>query len=332
MGRKRKSHKNLPERVYVHRKSYRFHPRKGSPIRLSGIDDYGGMLRALAELHAERPIAKTMAAVFDRYELDVLPDKAKSTQKDQARQLKNLRRTFGHMDPNDLRQPHAIQYRDKRAQKAKTAANREMQLLKHVCTKAVEWSAMDFNHLRGMRMLPTKPRQRYVTDEELGIVRDMASPMIQCVIDLAVLTGLRRGDIFRLKQDGYDCDGLLVKPSKTSGSTGVTLLFEVTDELKSVIERAISIPPRKRPWIVCNRKAEAYTKNGFDSVWGRLMRKATDPKTSSPIEKFEFRDFRRKSASDEIDEVVAQQRLGHASVSITNRVYRVKPRRVQPLR
>lgn len=332
MGRKRKSHKSLPERVYVHRKSYRFHPRNGSPIRLSSIDDYGGMLRALAELHAERPIAKTMGAVFDRYELDVLPDKAKSTQKDQARQLKNLRRAFGHMDPNDLRQPHAIQYRDKRAQKAKTAANREMQLLKHVCTKAVEWGVAEVNRLRGMRMLPTKPRQRYVTDEELRTLRNLASPMVQCVIDLAVLTGLRRGDIFRLEKSDYGSDGLLVKPSKTADSTGVTMLFEVTDELKSVLERAISLPPRNRTCIVCNRKAKAYTKNGFDSVWGRLMRKATDPKSASQVEKFEFRDFRRKSASDEIDEVVAQHRLGHASVTITNRVYRVKPRIVRPLR
>ena len=64
----------------------------------------------------------------------------------------------------------------------------------------------------------------------------------------------------------------------------------------------------------------------------RLMKKATDPERDGYIERFQFRDLRRKSASDEVDEIVAQQRLGHANVGITNRVYRVKPRKVRPLR
>ncbi len=73
-----------------------------------------------------------------------------------------------------------------------------------------------------------------------------------------------------------------------------------------------------------------YTKNGFDSVWQRLMDKATVDEGA--IERFQFRDLRRKSASDEVDEKVAQMRLGHANVDITKRVYRVKPNKVRPLR
>lgn len=62
------------------------------------------------------------------------------------------------------------------------------------------------------------------------------------------------------------------------------------------------------------------------------MKKATDESADSFIERFEFRDFRRKSATDEEDESVAQIRLGNASAEITDRVYRVKPGTVKPLR
>jgi integrase len=50
------------------------------------------------------------------------------------------------------------------------------------------------------------------------------------------------------------------------------------------------------------------------------------------IERFQFRDLRRKSASDEVDAKAAQTRLGHSNQRITNKVYRVKPDRVRPLK
>ena len=147
-----------------------------------------------------------------------------------------------------------------------------------------------------------------------------------------MLTGLRRGDIFALRKSDYTAEGLLVTPSKTKDSTGVQLLFELTEELVEVIEEAIALPPRSREFIVGNRAGKPYTKNGFDSIWQRLMTAATDPKSEESVERFQFRDLRRKSASDEEDEQTAQQRLGHASVAITNRVYRVLPKKVKPLR
>ncbi len=328
MGRRRKTHRHLPQRVYIHHGSYRYQPKYGSKVTLARVGDYGGMLRALAALLSDRPPLTSMAKVFDRYELEVLPKKAESTQKDHARMLNNLRRSFSAMDPRHLRQPHAAQYRDKRGQKAPTAANRELEILSHVCTMAVEWGAMDLHPLQGLSRIARPPRTRYVTDDEYLFVHSLASPMVRCVLDLALLTGLRRGDIFRLERRNQSDAGIEIRTSKT----GAALLFEWTPALRNVVKDALRLPPQVRAFIVCNRKGKPYTKNGFDSVWARLMQKATDPKREKQIERFQFRDLRRKSASDEVDAIVAQQRLGHASVAITNRVYRVKPKKVRPLR
>ena len=183
-----------------------------------------------------------------------------------------------------------------------------------------------------MRKIKRPPRDRYVTDAEFQYVWELASPMVQAVMDLAVLTGLRRGDIFELKKSDYTDDGLYAAPSKTEGTMRIQLLFELTDELVSVLDQAIALPPQNREHIVVNRKGNKFTRNGFDSGWQRLMAKATDPKSDSSIDRFQFRDLRRKSATDEDDESVAQKRLGHASIEITNRIYRVKLRKVKPLR
>jgi len=49
-------------------------------------------------------------------------------------------------------------------------------------------------------------------------------------------------------------------------------------------------------------------------------------------ERFQERDLRAKVASDSDGLVEASERLGHADTAITQRVYRRKPVRVQPLK
>ncbi len=323
MGRKRQIHKNLPPRVYVHHGSYRFVPKSGSPVTLARLNDYGGMLRALADILGNTGSQDTLGSVMDRYLVEVIPCKASQTQQDHARMLKNLKSVFGEMAPNDLRQPHAAKYRDVRGKKAPTAANHELQLLSHVCTMAVEWGAMDRNPLRGMRKLPRSPRRRYVSDDEYKVVNGMASPMVACAMDLALLTGLRRGDIFRLRRDHLTDAGIEIR----TGKTGARLLFEWTPELRQVVKAALKLRPQVRPWIVCNRKGQQFTKNGFDSVWNRLMAKA-----EKKIERFQFRDLRAKNASDEPELAVAQARLGHSDPKITERIYVRTAKKVRPLR
>ena len=323
MGRKRQKHKNLPPRVYVHHGSYRFVPKLGNPVTLAKVSDYGGMLRALADVLGDSRNLDTLVSVMDRYLVEVIPGKGPQTQKDHTRMLKNLKAVFGEMAPNDLRQPHVAKYRDARGKKAPTAANHELQLLSHICTMAVEWGAMDRNPLLGLRKLPRPPRQRYVSDDEYKVVHSMAAPMIACVMDLALLTGLRRGDILRLKRDNLTDTGIEIR----TGKTGARLLFEWTPELQQVVKDAQKLKPQFRQWIVCNRKGQPFTKNGFDSVWNRLMAKA-----EKKIDRFQFRDLRAKNASDEPELAVAQARLGHTSAEITERVYVRTAKKVRPLR
>jgi integrase len=61
------------------------------------------------------------------------------------------------------------------------------------------------------------------------------------------------------------------------------------------------------------------------------MGKAIEDPENALTERFQFRDFRAKSASDDAAEA-ASKRLGHASPEITAKVYRRKAEKVEPLR
>ncbi len=323
MGRRRKHHKSLPRRVYVSHGQYFFVDRTGkwNPLGRSMREMYLNMAR----FYEDQSPLTTMAALFNRYELTVLPKKAEKTQSENSRSLKRLKAVFGEMDPRDVRPSDIYAYRDKRGRTTEIGANRDLEVLSHVFTKSVEWGAAETNPCRDVRKFSEPRRERYVTDAEYQAVYELASPMMQVAMGLALLTGLRRGDLLSLTRDHLIDDGILIKTSKT----GKPLLIEWSDELRGVIDRAKRIKPQVRRTIICNKQGKAYTGHGFSAMWQRLIRNAVEKKVIQ--ERFRFHDLRAKSASDDSLEA-ATQRLGHMDAKLTERVYRRKPRRVKPLR
>jgi len=148
-------------------------------------------------------------------------------------------------------------------------------------------------------------------------------------MELAVLTGLRMGDLLRLKRNNLTDVGIIVQPRKTVTTTGKVLEIEWSAELLAVVDRAKRIPPQIRLPLIANRKGKAYTPGGFSNCWQKLIKLAL--KQGVIDERFQFRDLRAKSASDD-SLAAATARLGHANPQITESVYRRKPTKVKPLR
>ena len=291
--------------------------------------------------------ARTIGQLLERYALEVVPTKAPKTQKESARYIQKLTAVFGHMLIPDLQPSHVYQYIDKR--EAKTSAIHEIALLRHSLTKAVEWGLINKNQLIGqvnLRGRKGKPRDRYIEDWE--VVEALTLPsrrkygsvrMVQAYIRLKILTGLRRGDLLRLKVS--DCDeaseGIKVQPHKTAMTTGKRLIIEWSDELRAVVAEVLAARPVDiSPYLFCNRRGEPYFNeatgeaNGFDSVWGRFMtRLLTDTKVT---ERFTEHDLRAKCASDASSLEHAKHLLGHTTEQTTERYYRRKPERVKPLK
>jgi integrase len=319
VGRTRTHNRHLPRRVYQRRGKYYFAHPDGRWIPLG--DEYGAALRAYSEVIGQQPIG-SLSDLFDRYAVEILPKKAPRTQRDQFAQLELLRGAFGQLKPHELTPRMVIRYRNARGQKSQTQANQELALLSHICVTAVEWEALESNPCRDVKKFKLEPRDRYVEHADFTAMRASAGPRLRVLMDLALITGQREGDLLSLRWEQIEKDGIRFK----QGKTGKALIVTWSSDLRKVVARARQIEPRGET-VVATSEGKQYSTDAFQSLWQRARARA---KKAGFERTFPFNDLRAKSASDD-GLALASQRLGHSDTKITERVYRRAPRKVQPL-
>jgi integrase len=243
--------------------------------------------RNLAGMLEERPIA-TMGDLFDRYLVEVVPGKAERTQRDNRYEIKFLRVALKDMLPEEFRPKDGYAYYHERRKKSLKRANAELALLSHVFTKAIEWGIASANPCRLIRKQHAKPRRRYVSEAEYAAAYKAMPVMVQCAMDLGVLTGLRPGDLLSLTRDNVTDDGIEIATSKT----GKALLIEWSPALRAAVKRAQKQPPQVRQPLICNKQGKAYTVDGFNTIFYRAMGKALEDPENPLTERFQFRDLR----------------------------------------
>lgn len=277
--------------------------------------------------------ATTIGDLLDRYAAQVVPTKASKTQASNRASIQRLRKVFGHMTIPALEPIHVYQYLDARADHP-TSANRDVEVLSHAYTLAIRWGLVREHPIRGkVQSFSERPRDRYVSDAELAQALQHANPVVRAYVALKLLTGLRRGDLLRLRVADLreDSEGIHVQPHKTAKTTGKRLVIAWTDELRTAVQQAKAARPKDiAPWLFCTRKGAPYVKedgsaNGFDSLWQRFMAKVM----RAGGERFQEKDLRAKVASD-MPLALAAALLGHADPKLTQRVYRRRPDVVLP--
>lgn len=295
-----------------------------------------------AERIANPERVRTIGALLDRYLLEVVPTKAITSQATNKYFIAALRKAFGNATLEAIKPQHVYQYVDARTKK--TSAHREIEILSHAYTKAVQWGYIDRHPFKGeVRLEGEAPRDRYVEDWELVEALAMKPKhksasviVIQAYLRLKLLTGLRRGDMLRLSMTNLLEDGIHVTPGKTEKSSGKRIIIGWSDELRAAVEDAKAVRPVLSPFLFCNRRGKGYmdeaagTANGWDSNWARFMDRVL---SNTKVEnRFTEHDIRAKCGSDAETLAHARTLLAHADSRTTERIYRRKPERVKPLR
>lgn len=279
----------------------------------------------------------TISQLLDRYALEVIPTKEVTTQRNNLFEMKQLRIAFGSVPLNGLEPKDIYKFVDKRS--AKVSAKREIALLSHAFTKAVEWGYISKHPFKGeIRLAGEKPRVRYIEDWE--ILECLALPpmrkagsvrAIQAYIRIKLLTGMRRGDMLRLRITDFTDEGIRV----TTHKTGKPIIYGWSDSLRAAVDMAKSARPVDiSPFLFCSGSGQGYLDEatgearGWASMWQRFFERVT--KETKVTEHFTEHDLRAKVASDADSLEHARQLLAHADSKITQRVYRRKMEVVRP--
>ena len=274
----------------------------------------------------ERPYAR---GVIDRYRTQVLPAKrSEQTRSDQGRALTRLKGVYGHMLPDGITAPMLYRYLDERktpeGRPARVAVRHEISLLGHIFGKAIRRGIASSNPVRGIDYGERGGKRRKVELLEVQKLRELASERMRVAIDLAVITGQRRGDLLSLKREQLTNEGIVFQQSKT----GAGVLIAWSADLEAIVARAKALSPQiPADYLIRKPNGKAYWARGFSAIWQRLMAKHV----AAGGQRFTFHDLRSVSADGAQTAEEARDRLGHASVETTKRHYlrgltKAKPR------
>ena len=228
-----------------------------------------------------------------------------------------------------------------RKPRSEVAVNRELETLRHMFNKAVEWGMMEKNPFDKFRepilFKEDENRVRYLTEDEIKKLfavleekpkkkrkplseeeptRRINPSYLKNIVKAALLTGLRRGDLLSLKWADADLEkGVLFfnEQKKRSRRRIKVLNSEMIELLKSI--------PRGESETIFNGP-EGKPLKDIKRSFRTALKKAG-------INDFHFHDLRHTSASYMVMRGASlkavQEHLGHTSLTMTQRYAHLSP-------
>jgi len=189
--------------------------------------------------------------------------------------------------------------RDMREQYAPATVNRSLACAKKGLTLAWRQRIIPENYgLRIENMKVNNKREVFLTVEQVRDIAQHCTVQAQAAIWAALLTGARRGEIFKVRAEHIGADTIMLPASHT----------------KAHKMRVIPIIPALRPWL--EHFPLTMTVDGVKSSWRRA-------RVAAAMEHVNFHDLRHSCASIMlglgVDLYTISKILGHSNVSTTQR-------------
>lgn len=273
-----------------------------------------------------RAISK-LSQAFDEYLKWVATNRPKAHKQRKSIKAKWIE-TVGDVPIDRLEAALLETYKAKRtaANTAPATINKGLRTVKHMVGLAAKgsWGWMDRERaaaIREVEMLTEPPgRQRPIKPAELDAIlsefRRVDSRFARRVVQAALLTGCRLGELLALEAGDVDLRRNLLDLSKTKQNRNHQVV--ITPPLAVVLKEALAEEDREGSAVFVNRKGEAYTVDGFSKHFARVAERAAAPDIT-------FHDLRRHVGTLLINggerlEVVSKL-LGHSTVAVTQRSY-----------
>lgn len=226
--------------------------------------------------------------------------------------------------PTSLHQitPHQVEdYRSRRAADgiAPATINKEVQLLKHIVKKAVEWGKIRTNQIANIKPLKTPPgRVCYLRLEQIPKLMNACPVWLRPIVMIDMNTGLRRGEILGLQKQNIDRKNRLIIIEKTKNNDRKIIPMN-----RIVFEVMRSLPTRMdTTFIFGDENGEPLSPNKVSMAFKRACHRAG-------IKDFSLHDIRHHFASyltmKGQNQRTVQELLGHRDPKMTMRYSHLSP-------
>ena len=293
----------LPKRLHLkHGRYYYVYQNKWRPLSR----DYPEALRQYADL-----LSQDSASVLEQ---DMATAMAKAETRLAANTLRGYRHSadvivdaFREFHPRQVEPHHIGQFLDAFAA-TPAMANRHRNVLILLFSQSIRAGHATFNPVKDIKPFPSKTRDRYITPEEFKAIRDHASSLLACMMDMAYMTGQRVSDVRLMKLADISDAGVYVK----QGKTGNKLLLTMTQDLRETIAAAKALHSNVRGMTLF------HSRQGQPKLWVRAC-------AAAGVEGATFHDIRAAAGTDAKKAGIdAKALLGHRSDSAHARYMRDK--------
>ena len=201
------------------------------------------------------------------------------------------------------------------------SVNREMALISHILGKAVEWGMLETSPFKkGKRLMFKEDNQRlrYFAEEEiealLSACEDLKtySPYLRPLVETALHTGMRRGELLSLKWEQIRSDFIYLEAAMVKSGKGRQI--PINDRLVEVLKELRRRGHLKSEFVFCDSQGRRLyeVKRSFASACRR-----------AGVEGFRFHDLRHTFASRLVMRGASlkavQELLGYADLKMTMR-------------
>jgi len=192
--------------------------------------------------------------------------------------------------------------------------NRDLSLLSHIFTKAIEWGHVTEHPIKGgkVKKLPGETmRERILTPEEEARLLAEASDTLRPIVTLALDTGMRRGEILGLTWDRVDLrQGEILLPHSKNGRMR---RLPLTDRAREAL-RALHPSPTASGHVftLANGRPQRDIREGFK---GAILRAGLPGLRPHDLR----HTFATRLVLAGVDIVTVQRLLGHQTLAMTQR-------------
>lgn len=308
--------------------SYRYHPVGGKPITLG--NDRDAALRKVLDLVGQRPGYGSLSWLWEQWQSGKRWKKlAAGTQADYALAWKQINERFGAMPASAITSPMVARYVHVERASSPRRADIEKTLMSNLFRHGIMLGVCLTNPTVGVEPHGSEPSDVMPSDAVLRRFLtwlDQQTPqrrVIGMAAKYAALAGSRRIEFLDVTWTQVDAEaGVIRTPrAKQRGKRRgeVWDVVTITPRLAALLERLRGLD-RDSAYLFPTRDGNAYTTEGFETLWGRCVAAAIEAKVISKAERFNFHALRRHYVTMHKAQHGALPNL-HADARITSRVY-----------